>query len=91
MLPFALHAMLVLLFNLFNWISCRAKLSVFYYFLAPVEASKKLEISKSVEMTKESMRKSVLVESLKDSVVPAANIDRTLEEDVELENIKSDV
>ena len=42
-------------------------------------------------MTKESMRKSVLVESLKDSVVPAANIDRTLEEDVELENIKSDV
>ena len=60
-------------------------------FLVPVEASKKLEISKSVEMTKESMRKSVLVESLKDSVVPAANIDRTLEEDVELENIKSDV
>ena len=66
-----------------------AKLSVFLYL--PVEASKKLEISKSVEMTEESMRKSVLVESLKDSVVPAANIDRTLEEDVELENIKSDV
>ena len=66
-----------------------AKLSVFLYL--PVEASKKLEISKSVEMTEESMRKSVLVESLKDSVVPAANIDSTLEEDVELENIKSDV
>ena len=41
-------------------------------------------------MTKESMRKSVLVESLKDSVVPAANINSTLEEDVELVNIKSD-
>ena len=66
-----------------------AKLSVFLYL--PVEASKKLEISKSVEMAEESMRKSVLVESLKDSVVPAANIDRTLEEDVELENTKSDV
>ena len=66
-----------------------AKLSVFLYL--PVEASKKLEISKSVEMAEESMRKSVLVESLKDSVVPAANIDRTLEEDVELENIKNEV
>ena len=87
MLPFALHAMLVLPFNLcvFNGISCKA-----FCFLIPVEASKKLEISKSVEMTEESMRKSVLVESLKDSVVPAANIDSTLEEDVELENIKSD-
>ena len=44
----------------------------------PVEAAKKLKVPKSVEMPKESMRKSVFVESLKHSVIPPTNIDRTL-------------
>ena len=48
------------------------------YWTIPVEAAKKLEIPKSVEMPKESMRKSVFVESLKHSVIPPTNIDRTL-------------
>ena len=45
----------------------------------PVEAAKKLEVPKSVEMPKEAVRKSVLVESLKHSVIPTTNIDCALE------------
>ena len=45
----------------------------------PVEAAKELEVPKSVEMPKESVWKSVLVESLKHSIIPTTNIDRALQ------------
>ena len=48
----------------------------------PVEAAKKLEVPKSVEMSKEAVWKSVLVESLKHSVIPTTDIDGALERDI---------
>ena len=53
--------------------------TTFWYQTIPVEASKKLEVAKSVEMTEKAVWKSVLVESLKHSVIPTTNIDHALE------------
>ena len=72
-----LDIILYIIFRLFSLIFFPSILSTVCWTI-PVEAAKKLEVPKSVEMTKEAVRKSVFVESLKHSVISTTNIDRTL-------------
>ena len=56
---------------------------------SPIEASKELEVAKSVEMSEEAVGKSIFVESLEHCVVPTSDVDHALVgEDLDLEGSK---